>query len=337
MKQLRKILFPFAGLYYMVTLLRNKAYDKGYFSYKEYQVPVICVGNLNTGGTGKSPMTEYLISLLKDHYKIATLSRGYGRKTKGYFQVTSESLAENVGDEPLQFARKFKDVIVSVCEDRQLGIATLLQIDPPLEAIILDDAYQHRKVKAGFQILLTAYHDLYIDDFLLPAGNLRESRKGAHRAQIIIVTKCPSDISQSVRNDIVKKINPLPFQKVYFTTISYNTELMSNHSQLLISELKNKKFTLVTGIANPKPLVGHLNDLGLDFEHKVYGDHHNFALSEIKALERCDFIVTTEKDYVRLSPLLANKNVYYIPIKGSFVKDKAMFDTQVLDFVKDFN
>lgn len=337
MKQLRKILFPFAGLYYMVTLLRNKAYDKEYFSYKEYQVPVICVGNLNTGGTGKSPMTEYLIGLLKDHYKVATLSRGYGRKTKGYFQVTSESLAENVGDEPLQFARKFKDIIVSVCEDRQSGIATLLQIDPPIETIILDDAYQHRKVKAGFQILLTAYHDLYTDDFLLPAGNLRESRKGAHRAQIIIVTKCPSDISQSERNDIIKKINPLAFQKVYFTTISYNTELMSSHSQLSISELKNKKFTLVTGIANPKPLVGHLNDLGLNFEHNVYGDHHNFALSEIKALETCDFIVTTEKDYVRLFPLLEHKNLYYIPIEASFIEDKAMFDTQILDFVKDFN
>ncbi len=337
MKQLRKILFPFAGLYYIITLLRNKAYDLGYFSHKEYNLPVICIGNLNTGGTGKSPMTEYLIRCLKDQYHIATLSRGYGRKTKGYLEVSSNSIAQDVGDEPLQFARKFNDVIVSVCEDRQFGISQLLKITPSPEVIILDDAYQHRKVKAGFQIVLTAYHDLYADDYLLPAGNLREPRKGVDRAQIIIVTKCPADISQEDRDAIVRKLKPLSYQSVYFTTIRYSDMIVSNDARWSISELKSKKITLVTGIANPTPLVSHLQGLGLDFEHKVFKDHHNFALSEIKALASCEFILTTEKDYVRLAPLLKNTPLYYLAIEVSFVTDETLFTQQVLSFVNDFN
>ncbi|WP_299683829.1 tetraacyldisaccharide 4'-kinase [uncultured Dokdonia sp.] len=337
MKQLRKILFPFAGCYYIITLLLNKAYDRGYFSSKEYQLPVICVGNLNTGGTGKSPMTEYLIRLLRDSYKVATLSRGYGRKTKGYLQVSSDSLAKNVGDEPLQFAKKFKNVNVSVCEDRQLGISKLLETNPLLDVILLDDAYQHRKVKAGFQIILTAYHDLYTDDFLLPAGNLREPRIGVRRAQVIIVTKCPSHISKNERDAVVEKIAPLAYQKVYFTTINYSDVLMSDKTELPISVLKTKKFTLVTGIANPTPLVNYLKDLGLDFEHKAFGDHHNFALSEIKTLASHDFILTTEKDYVRLSPMMVTENLFYLPIKASFIEDETLFNDQVLGFVKEFN
>ena len=337
MKQLRKILFPFSGLYYVITRCRNKAYDLGWFSYKEYTLPIICIGNLNTGGTGKSPMTEYLIGLLKDQYQVATLSRGYGRKTKGYLQVSKDSLAENVGDEPLQFARKFDDVIVSVCEDRQFGVSQLLNVSPSPEVIILDDAYQHRKVKAGFQIVLTAYHDLYTDDYLLPAGNLREPRNGVGRAQVIIVTKCPEGVSKEDREVIIAKLNPSSHQKVYFTTIRYNDIVVSNDTRLPVSELKNKKITLVTGIANPTPLVNHLQNLGLDFEHKAYKDHHNFALSEIKELESCEFIVTTEKDYVRLSPLLKNKELYYLSIKVSFVSDEDLFNKQILNFVKDFN
>ncbi|MFC4633058.1 tetraacyldisaccharide 4'-kinase [Dokdonia ponticola] len=337
MKQLRKILFPFAGLYYIITLLRNKAYDLGYFSHKEYDVPIICIGNLNTGGTGKSPMTEYLIRCLKDQYRIATLSRGYGRKTKGYLQVFSNSVAQDVGDEPLQFARKFGDIIVSVCEDRQFGISQLLKIKPAPEVFILDDAYQHRKVKAGFQIVLTAYHDLFVDDYLLPVGNLREPRNGVDRAQVIIVTKCPADVSQEDRGLVIKKLNPSSSQKVYFTTIRYSDRIVSNGARWAISELKGKKITLVTGIANPIPLVNHLQGLQLDFDHKVFRDHHNFASSEIKELESCEFILTTEKDYVRLAPLIKNTPLYYLAIEISFVADETLFAQQVLSFVNEFN
>lgn len=337
MKQLRKILFPFAGLYYIITLLRNKAYDLGYFSHKEYDLPVICIGNLNTGGTGKSPMTEYLIKCLKDQYRIATLSRGYGRKTKGYLNVFPNSIAQDVGDEPLQFVKKFNDVIVSVCEDRQFGISQLLKIKPSPKVIILDDAYQHRKVKAGFQIVLTAYDDLYVDDYLLPVGNLREPRNGVDRAQVIIVTKCPTGISSKDREVVVARLKPFSNESVYFTTIHFSDSVVSHNTSLTISELKNKKITLVSGIANPAPLVNHLHDLGLDFDHKAFKDHHNFALSEIKEFESCEFILTTEKDYVRLAPMLENKQLYYLPIEILFVADEPLFRKEILSFVNDFN
>lgn len=337
MKHLRKILFPFAALYYVITLIRNKAYDWNIFSYKEYTIPIICVGNLNTGGTGKSPMTEYLVRLVKQKKTTATLSRGYGRKTKGYRIVKSDSLAENVGDEPLQFARKFEDITVAVCEDRQTGISTLLELKPSLDLIILDDAYQHRKVKAGFQIVLTAYGDLYVSDYILPVGNLRESRKGASRAQIIIVTKCPNNLSILEREKIVKEINPLKHQTVYFTTINYGETLIGKHSTTSFAQIENKKITLVTGIANPKPFVEYLKNRGLSFDHKVYGDHHNFALSEIKTLESCECIITTEKDYVRLHPLLVNKELFYLPIEAQFITNGNAFDKQILHFINEFN
>lgn len=337
MKHLRKILFPFAALYYIITLIRNKAYDWGIFSYKEYTIPIICVGNLNTGGTGKSPMTEYLVRLVKQKKRTATLSRGYGRKTKGYRVVKADSLAENVGDEPLQFARKFEDVTVTVCEDRQTGISTLLELKPSPDLIILDDAYQHRKVKAGFQIILTAYGDLYTNDYILPAGNLRESRKGVSRAQVIIVTKCPNDLSVTEREKITKKINPLEYQTVYFTTISYEDKLVGKDSTTSFDQIENRKITLVTGIANPKPFVEYLKNKGLNFDHKVYSDHHNFALSEIKELESCECIITTEKDYVRLHPLLVNKELFYLPIEAQFITNGNDFDKQILRFINEFN
>lgn len=336
MKHLRKILFPFAGLYYIITLLRNKAYDWNVNTHKNYEIPIICVGNLNTGGTGKSPMTEYLVRLVKDQYRTATLSRGYGRKTKGYLNVIASSLAENVGDEPLQFARKFVDITVAVCEDRQLGVSTLLKLELSPELIILDDAYQHRKVKAGFQIVLTAYGDLYLDDYILPVGNLREARNGAARAQVIIVTKCPDELSKIDREAIIERINPLPYQTVYFTTITYGDALINDKSTLGFTQIKNKKITLVTGIANPKPLVNYLTNNGLEFDHKVYGDHHNFALSEIKTLETCELIITTEKDYVRLHPLLSNSKLFYLPIEAQFIDGGEVFNKQVLQFISNF-
>ncbi|MEP0262986.1 tetraacyldisaccharide 4'-kinase [Dokdonia sp.] len=336
MKHLRKILFPFAGLYYIITLLRNKAYDWNINTHKEYEIPIICVGNLNTGGTGKSPMTEYLVRLVKGRCKTATLSRGYGRKTKGYLNVTADSLAEEVGDEPLQFARKFDDIKVAVCEDRQRGISTLLKSEFSPELIILDDAYQHRKVKAGFQIVLTAYGDLYVDDYILPVGNLREARKGIARAQVIVVTKCPDGFSKIERETIIERINPLPHQAVYFTTITYGDVLINDDTALSFPELKNKEITLVTGIANPKPLVSYLKNNGLEFDHKVYGDHHNFALSEIKTLESCGLIITTEKDYVRLRPLLSNNTLFYLPIEAKFIDKEEVFNKQLLEFINDF-
>jgi len=336
MRKLRLILFPFAGVYYLITLSRNYLFNKGLLHSKSYPLPVICVGNLSAGGTGKSPMTEYILRLLKDNHKIATLSRGYGRTTKGYRKVTPNNSATEVGDEPLQFAKKFSEVQVAVCENRQTGIEQLLRKEHAPEIIILDDAYQHRKVKPGLTLLLTAYGDLYTNDYLLPAGNLREPRRGAHRADLIVVTKCPPALSEFDRKSILAEIAPKDHQSLYFTSISYDDKVYSNLGSSTLNSLKVKKVTLVTGIANPKPLLDELKRQGLSFNHKSFSDHHNFTSSEIENLERLECILTTEKDYVRLQPLLKMKELYYVPIQVKIVDDASNFDERVTQFVKNF-
>lgn len=333
MRKLRLLLFPVAGIYYLVTLTRNKLYDTGIFKSKKYDIPVICVGNLSVGGTGKSPMTEFVVRLLHHDYKVATLSRGYGRKTKGYLDVHPENQATMVGDEPLQFAQKFKNIQVAVCEDRQTGIETLLSKVNAPEVIVLDDAYQHRKVEAGFYILLTAYSDLYSNDFLLPAGNLRESRAGASRADVVVVTKCPENLSSQEQVSIVDSLNVNKTKQVYFSTISYDEKVYSALGPVQLNRLKVKKVTLVTGIANPKPLSEYLTSQGLSFSHEAYGDHHNFTSSEIEMLDKLDCILTTEKDYVRLRPLLKMSDLYYLPIKAQFLDGEELLSEEIKNFV----
>ena len=334
MRKLRLLLFPFAGIYYVITLVRNKLYDTGIFKSIKYDVPVICVGNLSVGGTGKSPMTEYIIRLLRDEYKVATLSRGYGRKTRGYKDVSAQSIAANVGDEPLQFAQKFNDIQVAVCEDRQSGMERLLSKEPPPQVIILDDAYQHRKVTAGFNVLLTSYGDLYKDDYLLPAGNLREPRGGALRADVVVVTKCPDVISADEQRDIRSSLAVNAGQEVYFSKIAYDSQIRSQDGEASLHRLKTMNVTLVTGIANPKPLLEYLDAQGLSYFHKSYGDHHNFSAAEITDLEGVECILTTEKDYVRLRPLLSHKQLYYLPIRATFMYNGEDFSMQVKGFVE---
>lgn len=335
MRKLRLLLFPFAGLYYLVTYVRNKFFDKGVLSFKSYKTPIICVGNLSTGGTGKSPMTEYVIRLFKKEYKVATLSRGYGRTTKGYLDVIKDEIASRVGDEPLQFAQKFNDVQVAVCENRQLGIETLIEKSNVPEVIILDDAFQHRKVKAGFYILLTSYNDLYCDDFLLPAGNLREPRHGSFRANAVVVTKCPENISLQEQQKIEEKLKLAKHQSLYFTKIIYNEMLHSKEGTKFLDSVKKQKITVVTGIANPSPFLAYLTDKSLVFEHKSYPDHHNFTDKEIAELDTLDCIITTEKDYVRLQLLLSKARLYYIPIEIDFISNENRFNEVVEAFVKE--
>ena len=332
MRQLRKILFPFSVIYHGVTMLRNWAYDKGVVASRSYDFPLIVVGNLSTGGTGKSPMVEYIIRLFKDTHTMATLSRGYGRRKKGYIKVEPHRTASEVGDEPLQFAKKFKDITIAVAENRQEGIARLLEENASTELIVLDDAFQHRRVKAGFYILLTAYDTLYANDLILPAGNLRESRRGAQRAQCIIVTKCPETLTEQERANIVKKLRPNPNQSVFFASIGYSDIIFSADGQLLLHQLANTSFALVTGIANPSPLLQFLDNQGLNYQHFKFGDHHDFALSEIKMLEQQDIILTTEKDYMRLHGQLKQTKLYYLPIE-TVIHDGALFDAQLKAFV----
>ncbi len=315
MKLIRYLLFPVVPFYFIVTWLRNKFFDWGLFESKAYQIPIVCVGNLSVGGTGKTPMIEYLIRLLKNEFRLATLSRGYKRTTEGFVMADAYATASSIGDEPYQFHTKFDDIIVSVDANRQRGIAQLMQATVPPEVLLLDDAYQHRKVKAGFNILLTSYHDLYVDDILLPTGNLREPKSGAKRAHLIVVTKCPKTISELEKESIVERLAPTKRQHVFFSWIDYSEIIKNNDQEIMVTSLRNKHFTLVTGIANAAPLVSYLQSQNLQFEHLNFPDHHDFTDREISMLKEKEWILTTEKDYMRLTTRLQDhSSLYYLPI-----------------------
>lgn len=338
MKLIRFLLFPFAVIYDVITSLRNKLFDLGILKSTSFSVPVIVVGNLNVGGTGKTPQIEYLIRLLKKNFKIAVLSRGYKRKTKGFLLLNSTHSAEDVGDEPLQFFKKFTGINVAVDTDRTNGIQQLLKKETLPEVVLLDDAFQHRKVKAGYYVLLTKYNDLFSDDFLLPTGNLRESRRGVRRANLIIVTKCPKNLSQEKQKTIINKMNLSPEQEVFFSAIIYDEELKGTDS-ITINDLKEKEVLLITGIANPDPLLNHLKTKGIKYRHLKYPDHHHFSnddlvkikttFNSLKSKERV--LLTTEKDYVRLEKDIADLN--YIEIKTSFLEGKKLFDSHIHNFI----
>jgi tetraacyldisaccharide 4'-kinase len=334
MKLLRKILFPFLPIYYVVLFLRNKFYDWSIFKSKSYEFPLICVGNLSVGGTGKTPMIEYLITRLHTKYKLATLSRGYGRNSKGFLVATPGVSSQDIGDEPLQIFNKFKNITVAVDADRQRGLRLLKTHNPSLKVVLLDDAFQHRKVTAGFNILLTAYDQLYCDDFVLPTGNLREPKSGAKRAQVVVVTKCPENLKDLEKTQIKKRLNTEPKQAVFFSAIQYSDILRSSTSSRSITDLKGVHFSLVTGIANPKPLVSHLTGMGLDFEHLSYKDHHEFSKSELDLIRSKSLVVTTEKDFSRLNSD-TNDQVYYLPIQLKIDK-AAEFENLLKAYVEEF-
>lgn len=335
MKILRYILFPVVPIYYLVTWLRNKLYDLGIKKSKSYNFPVICVGNLSAGGTGKTPMIEYLISLLKNEYNLATLSRGYKRKSKGFQLANENTTTESLGDEPFQFYNKFgKDIKVAVDEDRQHGIYSLSQLEHAPNVILLDDAFQHRKVKAGFNILLTTYSNPYYNDFVLPTGNLREPKNGAERANVIVVTKCPKDIGESEKRSIGERINANKNQSVFFSYIEYSDALVSANSKIEIKNLSN--LTLVTGIANSKPLVDFLKAKKMKFEHLNFKDHHEFSQKDIEVLKTKALILTTEKDFMRLKHFEALKDkLFYIPITV-VIDNETKFNKIIEDFVASF-
>ena len=337
MKVLRYLLLPVVPIYWFVTKLRNWCFDLGIFQSKSYDFPVICIGNLSVGGTGKTPMTEYLIEQLKGNYKLATLSRGYGRSTKGFLLADANSSAANLGDEPFQLYTKFKDdIVVSVDEKRVHGIDTLMSTIKDIDMVLLDDAFQHRHVKAGFNILLTSHDQLYVNDMCLPTGNLRESISGASRADAIIVTKCPVGITDSDKSKITALLNPKPQQEVYFSRISYSEMALNSDTEKGLSDFKDSKFTLITGIANPKPLVSHLEALGLAFDHLSYSDHHKFSDTEIKTIKSRGLILTTEKDYTRLAPHFETEDaLFYLPIR-TIIDRKADFEAQINAFIHSY-
>lgn len=342
LKYFRLFLLPFNLAYALVVYVRNKCYDWGIFKSTQFNLPVIVIGNLAVGGSGKTPTTEYLVNLLSN-YKIAILSRGYGRKTKGFILADNTATAETIGDEPLQYYRKFGNVTVAVCEDRVRGV---LNLRDNHDLILLDDAYQHRSLKAGFNILLFEFTKLNTFQYLLPAGNLREPFYATKRAQCVLVTKAKTEIDQATRKKITDKLALEPQQKLCFSSISYGalTPLYKTHE---IESPEIEVVFLLTGIANPLPLKTKLKEMAVEIHSFEYPDHHRFKVGEIKQLiakfqshpAQKKVIVTTEKDGQRLladnlKDLLLNLPIYYLPIKVELTaEDKYKFDQNILDYV----
>lgn len=338
---------PFALIYWLVIVVRNWLYDKKYFQSVSFGLPVICVGNLAVGGTGKSPMVEYLIEILKPNFKVATLSRGYKRKTKGYALADKESTALEIGDEPMQFHLKFPEVPVAVGEKRIEAIPQLLHDKAETEVIILDDAFQHRQIKPGLNILLTDYNNLFTRDFYLPSGDLRDLKANYKRAEIIIVSKCSAGLSEKERDNVIEEVNPLAHQHVFFTTLDYGSLYhIAGKSDFIITE--NTEVLLVSGIANPKPLQHLLEEKCKTYSMIHYPDHHIFTIDDLKdirnkfqAMEGDNkIILSTEKDAVRLAKFKAAVNelpLFIIPMRHRFLFDGAEpFNRLVTKFIKDF-
>lgn len=349
---MRKLLLPISFLYACVLRLRHWCYDSGLLKSCRFSTPIICIGNLNLGGTGKTPHTEYLIQLLKDHYPVAVLSRGYGRKTKGFVLGDTNCNSNQIGDEPMQYLQKHHDITVAVDEDRTEGIQKLTSLSncdkdiAKQQVILLDDAFQHRKVHAGFNILLTEYNNLFCDDYLLPAGSLRDIKRAAQRADILVVSKSPSTISEIEQDKIIKKLKLNEKQKAYFSTLEYEPLLAMNEAAKSVNSQDADSILLFSGIAHPEPLSDHLLSFCPNVKTITFGDHHPYSESDIKkiiaAYEKMGgnnkIIVTTEKDAARLTNsaylcLLESIPTFVAPIHVRFI-DEEKFNEEILDYVR---
>ncbi|WP_460687229.1 tetraacyldisaccharide 4'-kinase [Niabella aquatica] len=353
---------PFSWLYKTGVFFYHSLYNLKLLKSYKPERPTICVGNLSVGGTGKSPMVEYLLRLLADfvplskgdelgltpfqeHQKLkaAVISRGYKRKTKGFLLAGKNTKASDIGDEPMQFHKKFPDVAVAVGEQRAAAIEQLLKQKPEINVIILDDAFQHRAVTAGFNILLTDYNNIFTGDGYLPAGTLRDLRSNYKRADVIVVTKCDLDLDDTYRQQVINNIGPLHHQKIFFTVIDYGSiyNIFNNKTW----DLKNvKEVVLVTGIANPHPLVDYLKRFNLQVRHCGFPDHHSFSGNDIEdildAYQSLDadnkIILTTEKDAVRLLEYrrLQEVPVYALPVQHRFLFEEGnVFDNCVKSYL----
>jgi len=347
LRTIRILLFPFSLFYALVVILRNWCYDKKILASAQFNLPVICVGNLAVGGTGKSPMVELLIRTLKHRFEVAVLSRGYKRKTRGYALADAHTTALDIGDEPMQFHSKFPEVAIAVGEERIVAIPQLLHDRPDTRAIILDDAFQHRAVRAGLNILLTDHSNLFTRDWWLPSGDLRDAPSGYRRADIIVVTKCPESLTEDERRAIKIEINPLKHQQVFFSSIQYgqpyhitkgNTTVINDKMEVL----------LVTGIANPAPLKKWLNDKAGSYYELAYSDHHIFSIDDLNYMirrynniaEPNKIILTTEKDAVRLIKFrqeLEDWPFYVLPIEPQFLfSEQPRFTDLIIKFITNF-
>jgi len=350
----RIFLYPVSLIYGLITGFRNFLYNTGILPSVEFRIPVICVGNITVGGTGKTPHTEYLADLLRKQFRVAVLSRGYKRKSTGFRIVTSASQVSETGDEPLQISLKYPDVFVVVDRNRVNGVREIMKRQPETEVIILDDGFQHRQITPGFSILLSDFERLIVRDHMLPYGNLRESISNMRRADIILVTKSPASMSAIQRRLIVKEIDKAPYQNLYFTSISYMPPLplftkgepLATNSDL--SNLFGCGIVLVTGIANPLPLKERLETTAGEVIHLRFPDHYNFRekdlLSVYEAFDKLKspvrYVITTEKDSVRLKEFSniaepVKSAIYYIPVGINFLNDDSNeFNNLIIEYVR---
>lgn len=318
----RKLLAPLAAMWWGITSARNAFYKIGVFPVKKFQKPVIVIGNLSTGGTGKTPHTIYILDLLRKNFRVAALSRGYGRRTSGFIVANYDSNARQIGDEPMLFFHRFKNrIVVSVGENRVESIQELFKRFT-LDAVVLDDAYQHRALQAGFYILLTDYNELYSRDYVLPMGNLREPRSGANRANVIVVTKCPPDLNEEEKEKIKRELKLLPSQKIFFSHIEYSDTLYNISFNAQIRQASDCHALLITGIAKSDDLEKHAKSKFTSLKHLKYPDHYDFKPNDIKEIMKAydslpspKIMLTTEKDYMRLRQEHGIvKKLFYIPI-----------------------
>jgi tetraacyldisaccharide 4'-kinase len=338
------LLWPAAMIYGSVVALRNMLYEHGFLRSHELPLPVICVGNITAGGTGKTPHVTYLAGKLSEIAEVAVLSRGYRRKSKGFRRVRPDSTVSLCGDEPLQMARSLNRARVFVDRDRVHGIREIMNTVPTAETVILDDGFQHRAVKAGLNIILTSYNRLMTRDRLLPLGMLRESLRGTKRADIIIVTKTPKGITEEETDLIRKEISPGPRQSLFFTSLAYRkpVSLLSTAEREITA---GTAILLVTGIAEPSPLLGYIRGLSGSVTHLSFPDHHSFTESDVKRITVAfdliaageKLIITTEKDGVRLKEItnIADRvrdSMYYLPVGIEFIKDEELFMKKITGY-----
>ena len=329
MKKFKILLYPISFIYSITVGIRNILFDLGILNSRIYKIPTIGIGNLSIGGTGKSILVDYLINLFKSNYNITTLSRGYNRDTKGFVHADSKSTAYEIGDEPFQFYSKHPEINVVVCEDRRKGMNIILKKLPQTELCIWDDIYQHRFVKPGLMILTTTYDKPYTKDKILPLGKLRESISSSKRADVILINKCPVNISNLEREKFTNSLNLFEHQKVYYSSLTYSEEIKSKSISLDINHLKEKDFVLITGIADSSYLVKFLKDRNLVFSHLKYKDHYNYSKSSIDKIKRISegkYILTTEKDFGKLKLKIDSDNLFYIEVSLKFLNDNNELD-----------
>lgn len=351
MKDLSKIPFlPLAWIFRFITGLRNAFYDWGFLKSYSPQKHTICVGNLSVGGSGKTPMVNYLVTLLKDEFKLATLSRGYKRKTTGFVEATSNSTSREIGDEPLLYKSKFPFLNVFVEGNRVKGVKKITALYPDTQAILLDDAFQHRAIKCGLNIVLSEYDHLYFNDYLMPAGRLRESISGMKRADVIVITKTHEKATAVDMRNILKDIKPLAHQQVFFSYLKYGELYSISNANDIISTLNDLfrfKLIVFAGIANPQPMLTYLKEYSAGISHLPFADHHDYSQQDLNNIQKYydsfeggnKILVTTEKDLMRLKepdlwPIAERMNIFVLPVEVTFKDKTEEFNNTILKYVR---